>query len=162
MEHIRIIISIAACTMANQLDCPLYVVHVMSRTAADIIIQKRKEGLVVFGEPIAASLACDGTHYYHRCWRHAAAYVLSPPLREDTTTPDYLMQLLANGALDCTGNFILYQLIHTSYNFRIYTVLYNSNSLFFSLIGTDNCTFNSKQKARGINDFTKIPNGKCI
>jgi len=116
-----------ACTMANQLDCPLYVVHVMSKTAADIIIQKRKEGLVVFGEPIAASLACDGTHYYHRCWRHAAAYVLSPPLREDTTTPDYLMQLLANGDLDCTG--------------------------------TDNCTFNSKQKARGINDFTKIPNG---
>jgi dihydropyrimidinase len=25
--------------------------------------------------------------------------------------------------------------------------------------GTDNCTFNSKQKAIGINDFTKIPNG---
>jgi len=113
--------------MANQLDCPLYVVHVMSKTAADIIIQKRKEGLVVFGEPIAASLACDGSHYYHRCWRHAAAYVLSPPLREDKTTPDYLMQLLANGDLDCTG--------------------------------TDNCTFNSKQKAKGINDFTKIPNG---
>jgi len=116
-----------ACTMANQLDCPLYVVHVMSKTAADIIIRKRNEGLVVFGEPIAASLACDGTHYYHRCWRHAAGYVLSPPLREDITTPDYLMQLLANGDLDCTG--------------------------------TDNCTFNSKQKARGINDFTKIPNG---
>ena len=89
--------------MANQLDCPLYVVHVMSKTAADIIVRKRKEGLVVFGEPIAASLACDGTHYYHRCWRHAAAYVLSPPLREDITTPEYLMQLLADGDLDCTG-----------------------------------------------------------
>ena len=25
--------------------------------------------------------------------------------------------------------------------------------------GTDNCTFNSVQKAKGINDFTKIPNG---
>ncbi len=25
--------------------------------------------------------------------------------------------------------------------------------------GTDNCTFNSVQKAMGINDFTKIPNG---
>ena len=133
MEHIRIIISIAACTMANQLDCPLYVVHVMSRTAADIIIQKRKEGLVVFGEPIAASLACDGTHYYHRCWRHAAAYVLSPPLREDTTTPDYLMQLLANGDLDCTGNFILYQLINMPIYiyFRIYIVIYNFNSFSY-------------------------------
>ena len=110
------------------MDCPLYVVHVMSKTAADIIVRKRNnDGLVVFGEPIAASLACDGTHYYHRCWRHAAGYVLSPPLREDITTPDYLMDLLASGDLDCTG--------------------------------TDNCTFNSKQKARGLNDFTKIPNG---
>ena len=25
--------------------------------------------------------------------------------------------------------------------------------------GTDNCTFNAKEKAMGINDFTKIPNG---
>ena len=26
-------------------------------------------------------LAVNGSHYYHSCWRHAAAYVLSPPLR---------------------------------------------------------------------------------
>ena len=76
-----------ACTMAHQVDCPLYVVHVMSKTAADIIVSKRNSGMIVFGEPIAASLACNGTHYYHKCWRHAAGYVLSPPLREDETTP---------------------------------------------------------------------------
>ena len=76
-----------ACTMAHQVDCPLYVVHVMSKTAADIIVSKRNSGMIVFGEPIAASLACNGTHYYHKCWRHAAGYVLSPPLREDITTP---------------------------------------------------------------------------
>ena len=61
------------------------------------------EGLVCYGEPIAASLACNGTHYYHKCWRHAAAYVLSPPLREDLSTTDYLMDVLAQGGLDCTG-----------------------------------------------------------
>jgi dihydropyrimidinase len=53
--------------------------------------------------------------------------VLSPPLRDDEDTPDYLMDLLAAGDLECTG--------------------------------TDNCTFNSVQKAKGIDDFTKIPNG---
>jgi len=116
-----------ACVIANQTKCPLYVVHVMSKSAAKIILEKRKDGSVIFGEPIAASLAVNGSHYYHHCWRHAAAYVMSPPLREDVTTPGYLMELLASGELQCTG--------------------------------TDNCTFNSQQKAMGINDFTKIPNG---
>jgi len=116
-----------ACLIAGQTKCPLYVVHVMSKSAANIIMKKRKDGTVIFGEPIAASLACNGSHYYHSCWKHAAAYVLSPPLREDTSTPGYLMELLARGDLDCTG--------------------------------TDNCTFSSAQKAAGLNDFTKIPNG---
>ncbi len=50
---------------------------------------------------IAASLASNGSHYYHTCWRHAAGFVLSPPLREDLSTADYLMQMLANGELHC-------------------------------------------------------------
>ncbi|KAF9614309.1 hypothetical protein IFM89_017289 [Coptis chinensis] len=36
------------------------------------------------------------------------------------------------------------------------------NSLSFSfvqLVGTDHCTYNSTQKALGIDDFRKIPNG---
>ena len=90
-------------TLVNLLKvkCPLYVVHVMSKSSADVIVRQRQSGSVVFGEPIAASLASNGTHYYHACWRHAAGFVLSPPLREDLTTPDYLMQKLAIGELHC-------------------------------------------------------------
>merc|ERR1712012_31664 len=126
-EEVEATATLRACVIANQVKCPLYVVHVMSKSAAKVIMEKRKEGAVIMGEPIAASLGTDGTHYYNRCWRHAAAHVLSPPLREDQDTPRYLMELLSNGSLQCTG--------------------------------TDNCTFTSKQKALGINDFTKIPNG---
>ena len=68
----------------------------MSKSAAKVIATKRRENCVVFGEPIAASLATDGTHTYGtHCWRHAAAHIMGPPLRPDTTTPEYLMDLLA-------------------------------------------------------------------
>lgn len=52
-------------------------------------------GKVVFGEPIAASLATDGTHQWNKCWRHAAGHVMGPPLRPDPSTPGYLLDLLA-------------------------------------------------------------------
>lgn len=59
--------------------------------------------MVVIGEPIAAGLGTDGTHYFNKCWRHAAGHIMSPPLRDDPSTPGYLMDLLANGDLELTG-----------------------------------------------------------
>lgn len=57
--------------------------------------RERYNGVGIYGETLAAALGTDGTHYTDRCWHHAAAHVLSPPLRPDPTTPEFLMKLLA-------------------------------------------------------------------
>lgn len=57
--------------------------------------RQRYDNVGIYGETLAAALGTDGTNYIHHCWHHAACHVLSPPLRPDTTTPQFMMRLLA-------------------------------------------------------------------
>ncbi|ELR17245.1 dihydropyrimidinase [Acanthamoeba castellanii str. Neff] len=92
-----------AITIADQVNVPIYIVHVMSKGAANKVVDARQRGKLVYGEPIAAGLGTDGSHCWHHDWRHAAAYVMGPPLRPDPTTKDHLMRLLASGDLQTVG-----------------------------------------------------------
>jgi len=92
-----------AIMIAHSVNTPVYIVHVMCKQAAAVISQARREGKRVYGEPTAAGLGVDGSHCWHHDWRHAAGYVMSPPLRNDASTPEHLMKLLVTGDLQCTG-----------------------------------------------------------
>jgi dihydropyrimidinase len=100
-----------ACTLARQANTPLYICNPTSSAAADTIKAMKAEGLVVYGEPSAAALAVDGSHYYNKCWGHAAAFVSSPPLRE-AGNKEQLVAALMDGGLDIVGSG------HCTYDFN--------------------------------------------
>jgi len=92
-----------AIAMADQVGVPLYVVHVQSKEAAEEVARAKANGVNVYGEPLCVSLAVDGREYWNKDWRHAAAYVMSPPIRADPTTKKYLIEALKNGSMDCVA-----------------------------------------------------------
>ena len=51
-------------TIADAVNLPLYIVHVMKRGANDELKRAKLKGKVVFGEALAAGLGTDGRHYW--------------------------------------------------------------------------------------------------
>ncbi|XP_071572331.1 dihydropyrimidinase isoform X2 [Temnothorax nylanderi] len=116
-----------ACVIANQVNSPLYITAISSKSAADVVSAKRSDGIIVFGETLASTIGIDGSEQYGKNVERARRFITNPPLRPDPTTPAYLTEHLAQDNLQ--------------------------------VIGSDNCTFSTEQKALGKDDFTKIPNG---
>ena len=67
----------------------------MSKSAGYVVKQARNMGTQVFGETLVAGLAKDGSCYKNASFHYSAGHVLSPPLRPDPTTPQFLMHFLA-------------------------------------------------------------------
>ena len=92
-----------AITIAEFVTSPLYIVHVMSKDAADEVIKARNKGNILFGETLAAALGIDGREMWNKDWDIAAGHVMSPPLNPDPTTKTHLMRLLQSNSLQVVG-----------------------------------------------------------
>ncbi len=114
-----------AIAMAQQANCPLYVVHLSAGSSLEPVHRARAAGQKVYAETCPQYLLLNSSCYTDDFWP-AAKYVISPPLRSPSD-----QEQLWKGIQD--------EDIQT--------------------VGTDHCPFSSSQKAYGINDFRKIPNG---
>jgi len=67
---------------AEVIGVPVYLVHVSTRDALEVIARARRRGGRVFGEVLTGHLLIDDSVYRNADWAFAAAHVMSPPFRE--------------------------------------------------------------------------------
>lgn len=74
------------------MKAPIFISHVTSHKAADIISSARLKGIVVFGDVLTGAIGCS-----LRDVKPSASlyYVTSPPIRRDPETPRKLLKALA-------------------------------------------------------------------
>jgi dihydropyrimidinase len=92
-----------AITIAEFINSPLYIVHVMSKDAAFEVTRARNKGNILFGETLCAALGTDGREMWNKNFDIAAGNVMSPPLNPDPTTKKHLMHLLQSNTLQVVG-----------------------------------------------------------
>eukprot|EP00922_Rhytidocystis_sp_ex-Travisia-forbesii_P064044 GHVS01095227.1.p1 GENE.GHVS01095227.1~~GHVS01095227.1.p1 ORF type:complete len:397 (+),score=69.95 GHVS01095227.1:90-1280(+) len=92
-----------AITLAQLVNCPLYVVHVMSAQALEVVRRAREGGFRVFGEATIAGLALDESAMWSRDYRWAAAHVMSPPIRQHCVDGIALEQAIRDGVISVTN-----------------------------------------------------------
>ncbi len=87
-----------AIRLANETNCTLYVVHVSTSLAINMIAEARSKGQKVFGETCPQYLLFDDTAY-QLPFNEACRFVMSPPLRKKSDQ-EALWNALSTGSLD--------------------------------------------------------------
>jgi len=86
-----------AITIAEFVNSPLYIVHVMSKDAGEEVQRGRSKGNILFAETLASALGIDGTKIWDEDFNVAAGNVMSPPINPDPKTKTELMKMLQSG-----------------------------------------------------------------
>jgi hypothetical protein len=85
-----------ACTLARHSNVPIVIDQPTSRAAIEVIRSQKEKGQVVVGQASAASFVKNGSEYYNEVWSRAAAFVTSPPLRDDPEISEALLEASIN------------------------------------------------------------------
>ena len=91
-----------AIRFAEVIGVPIYMVHVSTQDAVEVIARARAQGQRVYGEVLAGHLLIDESVYRHPDWATAAAHVMSPPFREKYHQ-NALWNALQSGTLQTTA-----------------------------------------------------------
>ncbi len=109
-----------AIDLADQTQCPLYIVHVSAADSVKHIVQAQKSGQPLFAETCPQYLLLDETLYDTELLS-ALKYVMSPPLRSHDDR-EALWKAIANGNIQAIGTdhcpFLLKQKMLGNHDFR--------------------------------------------
>ena len=91
-----------AIRLAEFINTPLYVVHVMGEQPAEEIARARMRGSRVVGETVTSAISLDESRLWDKNFTYAAQYVMSPPIRS-SASGDAVKRSLAGGILQILG-----------------------------------------------------------
>ena len=142
--------------------CPVYIVHVMSKTAADKVTEARMKGRLLFSFELLSNnisrlvfldqVKLFSANLLQQAWEpmdrsifiNAGAMQLLTSCHHLCVMIQQQVLILWIFWLSKTCSLIIY----------LDCIYFSSGSL--SATGTDNCTFNANQKALGKDDFRKV------
>ena len=90
-----------AIDLANEANCPLYIVHVSTKKSIAYINEAQKAGQKVIAETCPQYLLLDDSNY-EGDFKQTAAYIMSPPLRKKEDNQS-LWMALGNGTVVTIG-----------------------------------------------------------
>jgi dihydropyrimidinase len=90
-----------ALEMANEANCPIYIVHTSSKESLFHIREAKKRGQKVFAETCPQYLLLDDSKYLNTV-KNSSQFVMSPPLRK-VEDNEALWEAIKDGTIDTIG-----------------------------------------------------------